>query len=126
MDDRTPVQEGGVLGTVQAHSVIDKFNKLADDDGPKVGDTLADEVFAQDRIAYFSALPFRGPEEIRGSRKNAWQVIATRRHKILKVYTSDQDGSDLLFVAHVEMGLRNGKTVDGEFAGRLVVADPHG
>lgn len=64
--------------------------------------------------------------EIRVSRDHAWKAIATRRHQVLKVYFADSDGSDLLFIASVIMSLRNGKQVEGEFTGRLVIADTKG
>lgn len=45
---------------------------------------------------------------------------------MLRVYVADSDASDLLFIASVAMGLRNGKHVEGEFAGRLVIAGARG
>lgn len=45
---------------------------------------------------------------------------------MLRVYAADSDASDLLFIASVTMGLRNGRQVEGEFAGRLVIADARG
>lgn len=64
--------------------------------------------------------------EIRVSRDHAWKAIATRRHQVLRVYVADCDVSDLLFIANVTMGLRNGKQVEGEFAGRMMIADARG
>lgn len=64
--------------------------------------------------------------EIRASRDHAWKAIATRRHQVLRVYVADSDASDLLFIASVTMGLRNGKRVEGEFAGRLVISGTGG
>lgn len=43
---------------------------------------------------------------------------------MLKVYLCDKNASDLLFTARVAMGLTNGRNVEGEFTGRLVIADP--
>jgi hypothetical protein len=45
--------------------------------------------------------------------------VTRRRHKILKAYSANLAGDDLLFIGHVEMDFRNGKGVQGEFAGRL-------
>lgn len=64
--------------------------------------------------------------DIRVSRDHAWKAISTRRHQVLRVYVADTDASDLLFIASVTMGLRNGKQVEGEFAGRLLIADATG
>lgn len=47
-----------------------------------------------------------------------------RKYEALKVYLCGSDASDLLFTARVAMGLRNGKHVEGEFTGHLVIADP--
>ncbi|KAJ3547718.1 hypothetical protein NM208_g1351 [Fusarium decemcellulare] len=103
--------------------LIEKFYLLLDNTEPNVGDTLADEIFSDDGVAYFGANPFRGSDEIRRSRDGAWKVITSRKHEVLKVYSGNSDSSDLLFVARVAMGLRNGVKVAGEFAGRLVIAD---
>lgn len=64
--------------------------------------------------------------EIRAPRDHAWKAIATRRHQVLRVYVADSDASDLLFIASVIMALRNGKRVEGEFAGRLVISGTRG
>ncbi|KAH7161087.1 hypothetical protein EDB81DRAFT_333875 [Dactylonectria macrodidyma] len=104
--------------------LIEKFYQLLDNSDPGIGDILADEIFTSDGVAYFGATPFRGTEEIRNSRANAWNLISMRKHEVLKVYVSDRNASDLLFTARVAMGLRNGKQVEGEFTGRLVISDP--
>jgi hypothetical protein len=61
--------------------------------------------------------------EIRLSRAHAWVAIKSRKHQVRKVYAANTDGSDLLFIANVEMGLRNGKVVVGEFVGRVIVSE---
>jgi hypothetical protein len=60
--------------------------------------------------------------EIRKSRENAWTVIKSRRHEVLKVYVDDSKGSDLLLIGKVDMKLGNGKGVSGEFIARIVVS----
>ncbi|KAH7013821.1 hypothetical protein EDB80DRAFT_381839 [Ilyonectria destructans] len=104
--------------------LIERFYQLLDNSDPGIGDLLADEIFADNGVAYFGATPFSGTEEIRNSRANAWKVISMRKHEVLKVYLSDNNASDLLFTARVAMGLTNGRNVEGEFTGRLVIADP--
>lgn len=60
--------------------------------------------------------------EIRKSRENAWTVIKSRRHEVLKAYVDDSKGSDLLLLCNVAMKLGNGKGVGGEFIARMVVS----
>ena len=48
-------------------------------------------------------------------------MIDKRRHKVVKVFTSTAEGQDLLIIGHVEMGFRNGNSLQGEFAGRLII-----
>ncbi|CAG9947759.1 unnamed protein product [Clonostachys rosea f. rosea IK726] len=111
---------------VEVKSLIERFFETVDTNRDDAGDILADELFAEDGVAYFGAHPFRGIEvgaEIRKSRIHAWDTIETRQHKILRVYTRAPDCNDLLFVAHVAMGLKNGKNVDGEFVGRFTISN---
>jgi hypothetical protein len=47
--------------------------------------------------------------------------MKTRHHKILKAYMSGPDGSDLLLLGEVEVGLSNGTSVLSEFAARIKI-----
>ncbi|EMD96586.1 hypothetical protein COCC4DRAFT_65300 [Bipolaris maydis ATCC 48331] len=62
-------------------------------------------------------------KEIRKSRDNAWAAFNTRKHIVLRVYSSKANASDLLFIALVAMDLKNGEHVEGEFVGRLEFQD---
>lgn len=62
--------------------------------------------------------------EIRRSRDHAWDLFTSRRHVLKRVYTHDESGSDLLFIGHVAMDLKNGQNVSGEFTGRFEISDP--
>ncbi|OAL22385.1 hypothetical protein AYO20_11210 [Fonsecaea nubica] len=104
--------------------LIDQFFWQLDQQDPQVGDILADDIFAKTGKAEFGGHLYTGPEEIRKSRDNAWKVISSRRHEVLKVFSADLDGSDLLFIGNVAMGLRNGNSVAGEFTGRLRIENP--
>jgi hypothetical protein len=46
--------------------------------------------------------------------------VASRLHKIKKVYTCNDDASDLLFIGRAKMTLINGKYLEGDFIGRAV------
>ncbi|KIW75331.1 hypothetical protein Z517_10072 [Fonsecaea pedrosoi CBS 271.37] len=85
--------------------LISRFFKLLDTQDSSVGNVLADEIFAPNG-------------QIRGSRDSAWKVVTERRHAVLKVFSADLEGSDLSLIGHVEMSFNNGKSVEGEFAGR--------
>ena len=61
--------------------------------------------------------------EIRKSRDNAWKLFETRKHTVSRVYSSNNEADDLLFIAWVAMDLKNGENVAGEFVGRLQMAD---
>ncbi|KAI9836765.1 MAG: hypothetical protein M1819_000930 [Sarea resinae] len=101
--------------------LIERFYVLADLNSPEAGDRLAEEVFAEEATLMGVGSKFTGSQEIRRSRDNAWRVIETRRHEILKAYVADLEGRDVMLIGKVQMGLRNGKTVDSEFTARMVV-----
>jgi hypothetical protein len=62
--------------------------------------------------------------EIKRYRDGAWEAIASRRHTISLVYAHDAKGTDLMLVAVNTTGLKNGRTVTGEFTARIIV-DQH-
>ncbi|EXJ63366.1 uncharacterized protein A1O5_11687 [Cladophialophora psammophila CBS 110553] len=109
--------------TPSVKALIDRFFNLLDNTGSDVGNILADEIFAKDAVAQFGMHTFEGSEQIRKSRDNAWTLFTARQHRVLRVYTHDKEGTDLLFIGHVAMDLKNGKHVAGEFTGRFTIAD---
>lgn len=50
-------------------------------------------------------------------------MFNARRHVVLRVYSFDQDATDLLFIARVAMDLKNGENVECDFVGRLEFED---
>jgi hypothetical protein len=58
---------------------------------------------------------------IKEARKNAWAVITKRRHEILKVYTADLTGTDLMVLGKVTAGLKNGLSLTSDFAARVII-----
>lgn len=46
-----------------------------------------------------------------------------RRHVINRVYANSD--SDFLFLGHFEVRTKNGKEFDDDFAGQVVIDDPH-
>lgn len=61
--------------------------------------------------------------EIQTSRVKAWEVVKARNHKILKVYTSTEDASDLLIIGWAKMDLTNGKHLEGNFLARAIFSN---
>lgn len=59
--------------------------------------------------------------ELSASRDNAWNIVSRRRHVVLNLFSANLRGDDLMFIGHVEMDFRNGKSVSGQFTGRLGV-----
>jgi hypothetical protein len=59
--------------------------------------------------------------EIIKSRQQAYDVIATRRHSVIKVYASDLDGLDLLLIGEVTAGLPSGKEAKLGFTARMIM-----
>jgi len=49
-------------------------------------------------------------------------VVAKRSHSVLRVYAHDADCSDIMLLGSVDMGLANGRSVEMEFAARMVIA----
>ncbi|RSM06687.1 hypothetical protein CEP52_005564 [Fusarium oligoseptatum] len=116
----------GIEVSQAVKNLVERFYLLLDDSSPSSGDTLADEVFASDGVAHFSPVPSRGSEEIRLSRRNAWDKITSRKHRVLKVYICGPDADDLLFTGHAEMEFKNGQRVASEYAGRIRVTRSQG
>ncbi|KAI1623306.1 hypothetical protein EDD37DRAFT_634328 [Exophiala viscosa] len=97
------------------------FYSLLDIPDTSVGHRFAEEVFAKDGVMFGMGPGFDGEAEIRKSREYAWIDYTSRRHEMLRVYAHDALGLDLLVIGRVEMGVRNGRTVNEEFVARFVV-----
>ncbi|KAL2678494.1 hypothetical protein Neosp_009240 [[Neocosmospora] mangrovei] len=102
-------------------NLIERFYLLLDDSSPSSGDTLADEIFTSDGVAHFGPVPSRGSDEIRLSRRHAWDKISVRKHRVLKVYVCGPDADDLLFTGRAEMEFKNGQRIASEYAGRVQI-----
>ncbi|KAL6362134.1 hypothetical protein LRP88_04209 [Fusarium phalaenopsidis] len=116
----------GIEVSQAVKNLIERFYLLLDDSSPSSGDILANEIFANDGVAHFGPVPSRGSEEIRLSRKRAWDKIASRTHRVLKVYVCGPDADDLLFTGRAEMEFKNGQRVASEYAGRVHVTGSQG
>lgn len=56
---------------------------------------------------------------IRASRKNAWNVVKTRRHKLNRAYVFDSDATDILVMGTLLQGLANGQSLSSEWVARI-------
>ena len=108
-----------VLPEVQ--HLLEYFYFLLDIPDTTIGHRFAEEVFTKDAVMFGMGPGFRGEAEIRKSREMAWIDYTSRRHEILRVYTHDAQGFDLLALGRVDLGLRNGSAVQEEFVARFVV-----
>jgi len=100
--------------------LMDDFFTIMDNNTPDAGARLAAEIFTPDATFIITAGAYVGSEEITTSRIKAWQVVTSREHKIRKVYTCNDDASDLMMIGKAKMGLMNGKHLEGDFLARAV------
>jgi len=56
---------------------------------------------------------------ILASRKEAWRVVASRKHTVLSVYSASKDFSNILIVGNLIASLKNGNQVDTEFIAQI-------
>lgn len=120
--------------------LLHRLYTLLDDKSPDVGNILADEIFASDAEAQFGLHVFKGQEsmssnlfliicraltdtDIRKCRDNAWVAFESRRHYVRKVFISNDNVDDLLYMSHVDMELKNGSKISQDFIGRVQLVD---
>ncbi|KAH8648259.1 hypothetical protein BGZ61DRAFT_376428 [Ilyonectria robusta] len=96
--------------------LITKFYTLADPKESNAGTRMATEVFTNDAVLVTANGTFRGVSEIARSRDNAWSVVESRKHRVLKVFASDQEDPELSILGAVEMSVKNGRSLDSPFA----------
>ncbi|KAJ4169266.1 hypothetical protein NW754_001350 [Fusarium falciforme] len=100
--------------------MIDRFFNTLDSTDADAGDRLADEIFTQDGKLKLGGKWLVGSDAIRRSRDNVWNAITSRRHVIVKVYSSQADTcDDLLLLGNNTIQVRSGKTVQFNFVARI-------
>lgn len=121
-------------------NILDRLYNLLDNPSPDVGNILADEIFAGNAEAQFGPHVFKGQggksrnifiircqtltgTDIRKCRDNAWVAFKSRRHYVRKVFISNENANDLLYISHVDMELKNGNKVSQDFIGRVQLVD---
>ncbi|KAJ4176886.1 hypothetical protein NW759_017486 [Fusarium solani] len=106
--------------------MIDRFFNTLDSTDADAGDRLADEIFTQDGKLKLGGKWLVGSNAIRRSRDNMWNAITSRRHVIVKVYSSQADAcDDLLLLGNNTIQVRSGKTVQFDFVARIRLEGPN-
>ncbi|PVH76695.1 hypothetical protein DL98DRAFT_574246 [Cadophora sp. DSE1049] len=80
----------------------------------------AGALYVGDAVVYGMAGKVVGTEAIVKARENSWTHMDSRKHEVLRVYTSKNDFSDLLLIGKLSAKFKNGKEVTDEFIVRLV------
>ncbi|KAF2493640.1 hypothetical protein BU16DRAFT_563792 [Lophium mytilinum] len=112
----------GVAPSTKA--LLDDFFEILDENTADAGQKLADRIFTPDGTFITSSSKFTGVDEITSSRERAWDVVKERMHKLVKVYTSTDDGSDLLAIGDASIVLhKNNIRIDGNLIARIVFKD---
>ncbi|EXJ66769.1 uncharacterized protein A1O5_09964 [Cladophialophora psammophila CBS 110553] len=101
--------------------LLDYFFSLMDTNSDEAGLKLIEDIFTPEATFISSSGVFKGSAEIRGSRKKAWELVESRYHSIVKVFSATSDGSDLLMIGSAILGLKNGKKIEGDFIARAVI-----
>ena len=127
--------------------LIKRFFSLVDDQDDNAGSRLASEVFTEDGKFFassgsfegaggkgrntsclietpfrrLSSDPFSNQTEIARSRKGVWDSVASRQHRVDKVYVNDVEGLDLLVVGTVAVQPRGGEPKSHQFLARILL-----
>ncbi|KAM0748668.1 hypothetical protein T439DRAFT_327936 [Meredithblackwellia eburnea MCA 4105] len=101
---------------------LNRFYTVSDDSDPAAVEKYL--AFLTKDVKFTMGLAsMTGEDAVRKMRENMWGGVATRKHTVHKVYTSDPEASELMLFGTVDYGLRNGKSVTGVgWAGRIVFA----
>ncbi|KAH8885886.1 hypothetical protein GQ53DRAFT_845261 [Thozetella sp. PMI_491] len=116
---RYPIESTAWLSERMGENVknlIATFYELADSRESDAGARMAADVFSSDAVLVSAHATFRGSAEISKSRDNAWAVVKSRKHHILKAFASNQEPQELSLIGTVEMGLYSGKTIVSPFS----------
>ncbi|KAJ2897521.1 snoaL-like domain containing protein [Zalerion maritima] len=101
--------------------IIVRFYELADCQESDAGAQMAARVFSRNATLITPTGTFKGSSEISKSRDNAWRAVSSRKHRVLRVFAGDDSGSELVILGTVAMGLKNGSSLDSQFACHIAV-----
>jgi len=109
--------EGAVPPAVKTW--LETLYTLVDSKDPSAPKRVA-ALYTEDAVVYGMAGKSIGTAEIVQAREKSWDIMESRKHSILRVYTSTADFSDLLLVGSLTAKFKNGKEATDEFIVRLV------
>ncbi|KAH7146782.1 hypothetical protein B0J13DRAFT_524523 [Dactylonectria estremocensis] len=96
--------------------LIATFYELADSRELDAGTRMATEVFTEDAVWISANGTFKGFSEISKSRADAWSVVKSRKHCVLKVFLGNDEVPELSILGTGEMEFKNGKKTKSPFA----------
>jgi len=103
----------------RVEQLITEFYSLADSKDDDTPEKFA-ALFAEDGVMYGLAGASTGRAEIAAARPKSWNMIATRRHQPVKVYSFTPDFSDVLLMGYISAKLTNGNSVSVEFIAQFI------
>ncbi|CAI6099520.1 unnamed protein product [Clonostachys chloroleuca] len=115
----SPIEDAQWLSSsVGQHTkdLIATFYELADSREPDAGTRMATEIFTKDAIWITANGTFKGFSEISKSRDNAWSVVKSRKHHILRVFLGNDERSELSILGTGEIEFKNGEKISSPFA----------
>ncbi|OQU94363.1 hypothetical protein CLAIMM_00724 [Cladophialophora immunda] len=100
--------------------LINLFFALAESKHADAGPRLAHEVFHPDGKWLTPLGAHTGAEAISKSRDRVWEGIASRKHKIVRVFASDSAGEDIFLLGELSVVRDDGSTSVSDFVARLM------
>ncbi|KAH6718655.1 hypothetical protein BKA61DRAFT_668996 [Leptodontidium sp. MPI-SDFR-AT-0119] len=98
---------------------VETLFSLLDSKDPSAPEKVA-ALYVEDAVVYGMAGKAVGTEAIVKARQNSWAHMDSRKHEVLRVYSSKNDFSDLLLIGRLSAKFKNGKEVTDDFIVRLV------
>ncbi|KAH8695283.1 hypothetical protein BGW36DRAFT_360987 [Talaromyces proteolyticus] len=101
--------------------LIAKFMEVGDTKSDEAGHQLGYEVFVPNGKIKVNKRVIDGAEAIAATHRDQMASIKGRRHQVHKVYTCNEATDDLILIGSVERYLHDGRTLETDFAARLVI-----
>ncbi|KAF2491725.1 hypothetical protein BU16DRAFT_126852 [Lophium mytilinum] len=104
----------------KVEELITEFYSLADSKEDTTPERFA-ALFAEDGKMYGLAGASTGRADIAAARPKSWNMIASRKHQPVKVYSFKSDYSDVLVMGQISATLTNGNSVSVEYIAQFVL-----
>lgn len=111
-------------------ALLDDFFRIVDSLKSNPGESQRFiDIFAPDGVWKTPSAAFRGKELLTsGSEWSFFKEIASMRHYVLRVYTNDRVGKEMMLHGRIEVEVPQGDTIEVDFGARVEiegVADDH-